>query len=331
MEKVFALLVLIITTKLTFAQIGYRHLLRLYEDNDYINFLGKITDKGYTNGSSIDFYFNKSHPSVFFIDKWMPNLGPESINTFSYSLTQLMVVPDNLSTTMPDKNDWPYAGALYITHSLHSSNPIKKFSLQTELVVGVLGPLSLAANMQTWIHRVTQYTKPLGWDKQIPGDALLNINFLAEKMLWQGGKYIEIIGGGKLLAGTMIDGASLHMKLRVGGMQPYFEGYNTGYSSARSSIGNRVQFYFFMQPEISFWAYNALLNGGIFNGKGAYYQGNGGDDGSPAIRNVNVAVAGGIVFVTGRAGLSLTQKKFSSVLNHIAGQSVGNISITYSW
>lgn len=244
-----------------------RHLFRLYEDNDFINIVGKGTDKGYTNGTELAYFFRKKKASRFFMDNWLPKAGKKAINTFSYNLSQLMFVSKDISRPEPDKNDWPYAGALFLTHSLHSSNAIKKFSLHTEIVGGVIGPLSLAKETQTFIHRLIGDTKPMGWHYQMPNDILLNINLLAEKMLWQNEKSLELIGGGQVQVGTMLDGASLHIQLRLGHMQPYFNGYLEKYSSIKNQNRQRLQYYLFIKPSLKFLAYNALVNGGVFNEK----------------------------------------------------------------
>jgi len=330
-RPVSLILIWMITAKFTYGQDHYTHLFRLYEDNDYINILGKGTDRGYTNGTRIDYLFTKPRPSRFFIDRWLPNAGPSAINTFGYSLTQLMFVPKDLSRPLPEKNDWPYSGALYITHSLHSADADKKIAVHTELIAGASGPSSFAKNTQTWAHRVIHYTRPRGWDKQMPDDALLNVNLMAEKMIWQTEKSVELIAGGEVYAGTMLDGASLHIQLRFGRMQPYFGAYTTAYSTPSGNGYSRFQFYFFVKPAMQWVAYNALLDGGVINGKSDYYAGKDGSGSSPAIQNGIGILEGGLVLIAGRTSISLTEKKFSSVLKGVPGQVIGNISFSYSW
>src|SRR5690349_8614022 len=113
------------------------HLFRLYEDNDFINIAGKGTDKGYTNGTRFDYFYRQKTPSHFFLDKWFPTAGVGAVNTYSYSLMQVMLVPKDISKPEPDKNDWPYAGALVISHSLYSSHPDRELAIQTEITAGV--------------------------------------------------------------------------------------------------------------------------------------------------------------------------------------------------
>lgn len=307
-----------------------RRLFRLYEDNDFINIAGKGTDKGYTNGTRLDYFYTKDHPSRFFMDRWFPLAGDGTVNAFSYSFMQVMLVPTDISKPQPDKNDWPYSGALVLSHGLSSFNPKEHWSLESTITAGVIGPLSLAEQLQTLVHRVIGYTKPMGWKYQMPNDVLLNIDVQCEKMIWQKNKVFECIGGGQVQVGTMQDGGDLHLLLRVGKMQPWFSGYITHFAMARGN-GHRLQYYFFVKPAVQWWSFNALLQGGFFSGKSNYYAGVDSKGQSPALKKVTVAVDAGFVLVLGNVSFSLIQKELSPAIHNVSDQTVGNISLTYSW
>lgn len=306
------------------------HLFRIYEDNDFINIAGKGTDRGYTNGTRFDYFYFSGHPSRLFLDKWFPTAGDGAVNTYSYSLMQVMLGPKDISKPLPDKDDWPYAGALVISHGMHSSHVGRGLAIQTEITAGVIGPLSLARQFQTWAHSIIGYTKPMGWDKQMPNDVLLNVNIQAEKLIWQPGNALELMAGGQVQAGTMLDGASLHLLLRTGKMKPYFSGYIDQFSSPRGR-GRRLQYYLFVKPGVQWWTYNALLQGGIFSGKGSYYSGVDSKGQSPSLRKITGTVDIGLVLVTGNVSLSFIQKELSPVIHDVPDQTIGNISLTISW
>jgi len=312
------------------AQSQNGHLFRVYEDNDFINIAGKGTDKGYTNGTRLDYFFTKDHPSRFFMDRWFPLAGDAAVNTFSYSLMQVMLVPTDISKPQPDKNDWPYSGALVLSHGLSSFNAAEQWSLQSDVTLGVLGPPSLAEQFQTLVHRIIGYTKPMGWRYQMPTDILLNIDIQADKMFWQKNKIFECIAGGQLQVGTMLDGGDLHLLLRVGKMQPYFSSYITNFSTAKGNR-RRLQYYFFVKPAVQWWSFNALLQGGIFSGRSAYYAGIDSKGQSPTLKKVTATVDAGIVLVSGNVSLSFIQKELSPLIHDVSDQTVGNISLTFSW
>jgi hypothetical protein len=239
----------------------------------------------------------------------------------------------DISTTEPDKSDWPYSGTLVLTHGVHSSNPVKKFLIRTEIAGGVIGPAAMARPTQIWIHKMINATKPMGWDKQMPNDILLNLNVLTEKMIWQHNQAIELIGGGELNAGTMLDGASASLQLRVGKMKPYFGGYMDMFSSARSNSSSRIQYYLFIIPTAQWHIYNALFDGGVFSGKSDYYK-NIGDDKNGKVARAHQLTAllnVGATVVLNNVSLSISQKQISPTLDGIADQTIGNISLTISW
>jgi len=302
----------------------------VYEDNDFINIAGKGTDKGYTNGTRLDYYFTKDHSSRFFMDRWFPLAGDRAVNTFSYSLMQVMLVPTDISMPQPDKNDWPYSGALVLSHGLSSINPEEQWSLQSDITAGFLGPLSLAEQFQTLVHHMIGYTKPMGWKYQMPNDILLNIDVQAEKMIGQKNNVFECIAGGQIQVGTMTDGGDLHLLLRVGKMQPYFSGYIGNYSLANSGR-HRLQYYFFVKPAVQWWSFNALLQGGLFKGRSRYYAGIDSKGQSPTLKRVTATVDAGIVLVLGNVSFSFIQKELSPAIHDVSDQTIGNISITYSW
>lgn len=78
------------------------HLLRIYEDNDFINFWGKGTDEACTNGTRIDYFYRpRSHPHG--VDRWMPAAGDSTI--------------DSITDRDYQPNDYPWSAELIALHS----------------------------------------------------------------------------------------------------------------------------------------------------------------------------------------------------------------------
>ena len=75
--KTFFLVLFISFTNKEFAQSKESKeptkLFRMYEDDDYFNIRGKGTDKSYSNGTRLDFFYQKKNKSRFFLDKLMPS------------------------------------------------------------------------------------------------------------------------------------------------------------------------------------------------------------------------------------------------------------------
>ncbi|MGF6849090.1 lipid A 3-O-deacylase [Chitinophaga sp. W3I9] len=300
-------------------------LFRFYEDNDFINLNGNGTDQAYTNGTRFDLFYTRPQPPRSFPDRWMPKAGKESINTYGWGFMQVMFTPRDLRKVVPVPGDFAYAGGLFITHTIHSTNPVRKFNLQTEWFAGVMGPWALAKETQTIAHRILGFTRPRGWRNQIGNKVLLNLNLTAEKQVAAYKKIAEVTAGGQLYAGTMLNGFAAYSLIRIGKMLPYYNGYITQYANTK-----HWQLYAIIRPGVELMFTNALVKGvaPVESPGQPPLPGN-----RPTYAN-NKLLAGidcGLVAVFGKAGFSLTQKTMSPVINGISHHEVGNISFYLAW
>ncbi|HXB07049.1 MAG TPA: lipid A-modifier LpxR family protein [Puia sp.] len=326
-------------------------MLRFYEDDDYINFWGCGTDNAYTNGSRIDYFYQPAHPPHGILGKFAPRAGAGSTDVYGWGLFEIMYTPDNLTKKEWQPNDYQYAGALVAIHTRYSYNPEKKYSLQTELVMGVIGPSALAGEIQTDFHRLIHYTKPMGWGHQFRNDVLLNLNVTAEKQLLAAGKWLTIIGGARVYGGTMENGAALYPMLLIGKMDPYFNGFFSRYTSPGHDRRGRKnwQGYFLFKPELQYYAQNALLQGGLFthnpnlqpdagtgkdlptSSSGALRQAAPPAPKAPDLQPWLPAFTYGFVFTRGRVGFSMTENVSASALRNLYCHNVGNASLYIGW
>lgn len=321
--SIFCLLLCLSHNSFSQVDSGYHHMFRVSDDNDVFKLFGDVSDKGYTNGTSVQYYYVKDHDSRFFLDKWMPKAGKEAINTFGLSLTQDMYTPSNISTSEPDVKDWPYSGGLYVTHSLHSSNPIKKYHIETELVLGVMGKAALTKQMQTFIHSFIASDKPQGWDKGYPTDLLLNLNLAYEHALFSYGHFLEITGGGQAMLGTMMDGGEVHAYVRIGKIVPFFSGLIRRYGVPFKQKGH-FQFYVFAKPSLELIAYNAILDGGVFQGKSDYYRS---ENAAEINHTITRRIEYGALIGLGCVSVSFSQSTMPRLIDGISHQRLGNVSL----
>jgi len=326
----------LLTTKQLYAQQQEdTRLFRVYEDNDFLNIRGKGTDEAYTNGTRFDLFYTKNHPSSFVVDRKLPHAGDSSINVFGWSLMQVMFTPQDITKTTFQPDDYAYAGGLFVTHSLYSYNPVKKYSYQTELLLGVMGPMALAGQAQTFVHHLIHYKKPMGWDNQLGDDPLININFTAEKQFASYQKWIEVIGGGQVFYGTAMNGVAVYPMVRIGIMHPYFNGYLSQYGTAKQKgehKGHRVQAYIIVKPEAQVTFTNALLEGGLFSdnthdisGKEVVTK--------PAngLRTIVYSANYGAVVALGNFSMSFIQNSSSPWIKGVYSHEVGNFSMYFVW
>src|SRR3984885_5644130 len=98
------------------------HMVRISEDDDFINIWGNGTDNAYTNGTRIDYFYKPDHRSHSVLDKWMPSAGDGSTDIYGWGLTQLMYTPDDINSSAYQPNDYPWSGGLFATHTRYSYN-----------------------------------------------------------------------------------------------------------------------------------------------------------------------------------------------------------------
>lgn len=309
-----------------------RYQFRIYEDNDAMNLFDVGSDKGYTNGTRLDFYWQpRKRP---FLTGLFPKAGSQSINTHGWSLMHVMITPDNILRRRPDPTDYPYAGGLFVSRSLHSAHPEKRFSFHSELLLGVMGPPAMAEGLQKLIHQVIAAQAPRGWEYQRPTDLLLNYQFTLSKQLNAPTGKAELIGHAQAQAGTMQNSAAVFTTLRLGRKNPYFNGLIQQFSTG-TQAANRWQFYFTVQPGLEWMITNALLDGGVFNKEAVKpaSRPNESEPVPPALerRRILGHLALGVVLSHGNFGVSFTQRNSTSVYKGLAGQGFGNVSVYISW
>jgi lipid A 3-O-deacylase len=334
----FTLFTLFIGQKDLFSQeVPPVHLLSLYWDDDYLNLQGKGTDRAYTSGQRIEYYYMKQHSSRFCIDRVMPKAGRQHTNIYSWSLMQVMVTPDNISDPNFQPNDYPWSGALFVTHSLYSYNTELKFAFKSEALLGVMGPASLAGTTQRMVHRLIHYRQPKGWSNQFDNTPLVNAAFSAEKQECGLDNFFEVIGGARIDAGAMMDELTVYQYVRIGIMNPYFEGLFT-LRSASGQSRKRTEFYLFMKPQAQAVAYDALLQGNIFSSKRTFSEHSQLDSKAGSaplcyhdINNFIFEADYGCALSVGDISITYTQKPTTAYMKGLYDHNVGNITISKSW
>jgi lipid A 3-O-deacylase len=186
------------------------------------------TDRYYTNGVSMAI---TTADSIVPDDAWKVIRRPLGLgrskkdeNTdqvhqaYGIELAQMMATPRTILIAAPQPNDRPWAGLLYLAPSYHleTSNRLYTF----KLMLGVVGPWSLAAEAQDTIHRWRGFARPKGWANQIPnevvGDAAYEerrrYRLLGGREFWS----MEFISSVGYKVGTIEDSARVGCELRAG-------------------------------------------------------------------------------------------------------------------
>jgi hypothetical protein len=203
----------------------------------------------------------------------------------------------------------PYAGLSYLSSFIMSLDSVKNQKMTSCLDLGIIGPASLGAEEQMFIHKKLNNIQPLGWEYQIANDVVINYKVKYEKGLIQS-KSFEVIGLVEGRAGTLYDDLSLGGTIRVGRLKNYFADLGT----ARFSRNRKLQFYFLLQGALKGVAYNATMQGGAFNHSSVHTLG------SDEVNRLVLTYSGGVVFAYKRLSIEYTKayitKEFYNGLNH---------------
>lgn len=128
---------------------------------------------GYTNGGYISWYDLSSDNREGFRAPlltrpflgWLIEEHGDDFEVSAHTVGQAMVTPKDISKSVPDPNDAPYAGLLFFRSGFVTLSGNRADSLSVTL--GMVGPSSGADESQRLIHKMTGSTKPQGWDYQI--------------------------------------------------------------------------------------------------------------------------------------------------------------------
>jgi len=141
-----------------------------YFENDIFS----STDSEYTDGSRL---------SVLL---YRPEGGTERLSIpftsdynrahfISFSITQEMYTPSDLTQSELIVDDRPYAGWLYLEMGLHQSSEHHLDSLS--LQVGMVGPASGMEQLQRLVHEATGSDVAQGWDNQLKNELGVQLNY----------------------------------------------------------------------------------------------------------------------------------------------------------
>ncbi|MGB3546586.1 MAG: lipid A deacylase LpxR family protein [Saprospiraceae bacterium] len=206
------------------------HYVQLTYANDYFT----ATDYYFTQGIRLEYGMGRH---TFFV-------GQEGYTPTSIRADRILV------------GDRPYAGSLYLGARRTGVWGVN-LEYRSEILAGVIGPWSLAAAEQKWIHRQTGNVEPMGWDFQIANDVLLNYQFNVDKTFYSG-RFLRIAAGGEGRIGTYRTRLGARTDIELGLL--------------KNGAGKATRFgaAFYLTPDAYIPLYDATLQGGLFNRSSPY-------------------------------------------------------------
>ncbi len=201
----------------------YREIYQVTWENDI--FSGE--DGRYTNG--LGFSWGKGPVDEFNDDVlpgWLQTLAsplpgyndPGYDFAISYTISQVMQTPTEIDRSEPDPDDYPYAGLLSWGARMHFVGD--DIAYEPNLLLGVVGPWSLAEQSQKLIHKITDSTEPEGWDEQLRNEPVINLGFITRWRTFKsspGGLEWDVVPRVGAFAGNLRSLVVGSVNFRIGG------------------------------------------------------------------------------------------------------------------
>jgi lipid A 3-O-deacylase len=254
LKKIFTFLFLVLSL-LASGQNGYRHMAGFISDNDKYSALTK--DRYYTNGLTLQYDFLAKKPAK------------KALKTiYSLAVGQYIYTPYRAYVPHIANQDRPFAGYLFVNFS-RASFYRNRSILRLTFQAGVLGPDSQAETIQQWLHHTFHLSKVAGWKYQIHNQFGINLQAAFMKnFLYSRRSLIDLNAFAKIKAGTVFDEATIGIMSRLG-VKPLHALANTFLFHSNLSKKLRksatTEAYFFIKLQLSYVAYNATLQGSLFN------------------------------------------------------------------
>jgi len=213
-----------------------------------------------------------------FVRNWakvIPGLKEEGlVYRAGIAIGQIIQTPNDLSRSDLIENDVPYVGALTLQATWYAYNDIEFRGF--EIVIGIVGPPSLAEQTQKTVHNLVGADEPMGWDNQLSTEPLINFNYMRKLKLYHHGNPAGLSFDTTISAnaglGNLFTQASVAVEIRFGSNMP------GGFVSIPDPIGlgvhylaslkpakaNSASFYTSLVLRGSAFAHNLFLDGNTF-------------------------------------------------------------------
>lgn len=257
-KLILLFLAILLATSTVFSQ-EYKNEFGFKSDNDAYLWYGQ--DRYYTNGLFI--YFRRA------VDQQNLRDGLEKV-IYEVSAGQKMYNPISGHSPNPFRQDRPFAAHLFV-ESKKSFFYKKERLLKVGLNLGVVGPKALGKEVQSLLHNVVGFYEVKGWDYQIENQLAVNATAQYATLLHRTSDNIaDFTLDGNLNLGTTNNNANLGILFRAGDLNQIFNSaqYQAAISNnSKTSKYNREEFYFYAKPQINYTAYDATVEGSLFNEK----------------------------------------------------------------
>ncbi|TWJ02511.1 hypothetical protein JN11_01484 [Mucilaginibacter frigoritolerans] len=253
--KLFLLLLCLIGTANLFAQ-SHSTEIGVQTDND--SYLAQGSDRYYTDGIFI--YYRHA------LKVKGKDTATLANKVLGFETGQKIFNPQSGYVPGPQYIDRPFAGYTYIGSTLNFLYK-NESNIKVSAQLGVVGPASGAEQVQTWVHKTFGFYTPGGWQYQIQNNFELNLSAAYNKLLARA-SWVDVSFTSYLNLGNGFSGAGLGPLIRLGNFNQLFNSVSTQSTATKNNSIKKLhknELYLYYQPLINYVAYDATIQGGLFD------------------------------------------------------------------
>ncbi|NOT75892.1 MAG: lipid A deacylase LpxR family protein [Cyclobacteriaceae bacterium] len=243
----------------SFRMIDSKRYIRFNYENDYFT----ATDYYFTQGMNLEVVAPSY--SKFPISKAL--FTPRSSGSqYGISIEHNGYTPTSIESNTILYGDRPFAAALMLKTFALSVDSVRHIRTTSSLTLGVIGPAAGGYEMQKAIHSWIKGQEPFGWQYQIQNDVVVNYEVGLEKNILSSGNNFIVNGFASARVGT------LNTKISTGAvvMLGRLNGAIASVFSREKASSGKLKFHLYVQPVVNVVAYDATLQGGLFNSSSPY-------------------------------------------------------------
>ncbi|WP_179005898.1 lipid A deacylase LpxR family protein [Winogradskyella forsetii] len=238
----------------SFRNIEKNSYFRFHYDNDYF----AATDENYTQGYNFELVLPSLEKNpinhLFF--------KPKAVSAkYGLSIEHIGYTPNDYVSESIQVGDRPFAAAIMLKSFTIATDSIRKTRISQALSFGLIGPGAFGKEMQVGIHEATGNKIPKGWDHQIKNDVIINYRIDYEKRVYRYHNLVGLQANASAQLGTLFTNVSAGFNMQLGILNSALDGPKNK---------KNFQVYFYGQPALNIIAYDASLQGGLFNTKSPY-------------------------------------------------------------
>ncbi|CAM1372608.1 lipid A deacylase LpxR family protein [Tenacibaculum xiamenense] len=254
--KNFKAFLFLIFPILCFSQKQYSKEFSFINDNDL--YISLSQDRYYTNGMFFNYRFISKHSNQKIAKK-----------IIDFEIGHKIYTPFKAVVQSPQQHDRPFAGYLYGSFGINHFFKNNSF-LKNSVEIGVIGPGSMAEELQNFIHDIYGFRRAIGWKYQIRNAFALNFkSSYGKTIIGDTSKYFDVTWTSTANFGTVLTNISTGFYSRLG-LKPLQKiintiAFNSNLNKKDSDLFNKKEAFIYLKPQIGYVLYDATIQGSFLN------------------------------------------------------------------